>query len=751
MRKILLISVSLFFLITLVACGDGSKTDAEKVSEDITALTVETSAESDLQLKDSGDNETVISWSSSDEDVITNDGKVYRYKENKVVTLTATVTLNQESDTKEFIVTVPKLDNINNVSDVLSASDNSSVKVLGTVIGLDKEGIHIFDETGIVYVKSTDSTLKIADKVLISGTKTTDSNQPFINECTLVNTYPKGDTPLVPTKKVLGYYATLDHTKVSSYYQYFEVDGTINIIDDEIYVIDGNIKLKVDSNILDDIKTTLSDNDYARVTIKGFMQNHDGDNWVINISKLEDIVIVNLNDAQKLGQIKKWIESQLPDTPTDDLNLPVTHPVYGGTIDWASNNEDIITDTGIVNLPYRGAQVELTYSISVGDQFQMYTKTFVIESNVSNVSDIVTLENYNTAKENWNALGVYYFTGKRFNIEGTIASKSDFYLVIKDLYSEDYIRLEHRVLEDINKYQEGDNVLFANLKLKTEGNNFRLYSGKFIEKSNGNNPATYNEMTSSEYFSLDPNSLSTYNQMIKVIDVFVCRATSTLAFPSIQSCDIENNTAPATIIYGELLDYGEDSDYHLNKVNNNIISIKGIVDSFNFEHEMFRFKVTEDVEPTILTNEQKLDLINQVYDNAYARASMSLSIGKSDASYDVGYFNPIINGVKFTTSIELLGDEEFYTKYLKTGPLDTIKDEDGNDITPGHVYMEEYDSGVNIKFVNSPEGEPDFSFTIKITVQLTDNDGNNIEGATRVIEYEKVVKAGKIEVGVSPL
>ena len=82
------------------------KTDAEKVALDKNALTLPSTTEENLTLPTSGANGTTISWSSSDEDVIALDGFVIRQAEDVEVTLTATIKLNDVTDTKEFTITV---------------------------------------------------------------------------------------------------------------------------------------------------------------------------------------------------------------------------------------------------------------------------------------------------------------------------------------------------------------------------------------------------------------------------------------------------------------------------------------------------------------------------------------------------------------------------------------------------------------------------------------------------------------------
>ena len=79
------------------------------VAGDKAALTVADMASMDLTLPTVGSSGyTTISWASSNPAVIATDGTVVRPEEDTQVTLTATISLGQVSDTKEFTVTVPK-------------------------------------------------------------------------------------------------------------------------------------------------------------------------------------------------------------------------------------------------------------------------------------------------------------------------------------------------------------------------------------------------------------------------------------------------------------------------------------------------------------------------------------------------------------------------------------------------------------------------------------------------------------------
>lgn len=85
-------------------------TDAQKVAADKAALQLEETYTENFTLPMSGANGSTISWAVTEGTAITVDGAaatVIRGAEDATVTLTATITCGEESDTKAFTVTVP--------------------------------------------------------------------------------------------------------------------------------------------------------------------------------------------------------------------------------------------------------------------------------------------------------------------------------------------------------------------------------------------------------------------------------------------------------------------------------------------------------------------------------------------------------------------------------------------------------------------------------------------------------------------
>lgn len=86
----------------------GETEDEKKVRKDKEALTLAESVKEDITLPTTGENGSSIKWTSSDDAVISSAGKVTRPTDGKnvKVTLTATITSGEVSDTAEFEVEV---------------------------------------------------------------------------------------------------------------------------------------------------------------------------------------------------------------------------------------------------------------------------------------------------------------------------------------------------------------------------------------------------------------------------------------------------------------------------------------------------------------------------------------------------------------------------------------------------------------------------------------------------------------------
>lgn len=113
-KRIAVFSMLLLLTVVLVACGNNDKKDLAKVVkgfkiEDILGDNESTTKITENVVLISKKDEVSISWASNNVDVIAANGKVTRpIDDDKDVKLTATFTLNKETDTKEFDLKVLK-------------------------------------------------------------------------------------------------------------------------------------------------------------------------------------------------------------------------------------------------------------------------------------------------------------------------------------------------------------------------------------------------------------------------------------------------------------------------------------------------------------------------------------------------------------------------------------------------------------------------------------------------------------------
>lgn len=89
-------------------------TALEKLQQVMDSVVMPSIVTGDLKFKQVYDYGILGSFQSSNEKVINNNGKVYFKKTDEVVTLTLTLTLEEESMTKDFTVTVPGIDEVVN-------------------------------------------------------------------------------------------------------------------------------------------------------------------------------------------------------------------------------------------------------------------------------------------------------------------------------------------------------------------------------------------------------------------------------------------------------------------------------------------------------------------------------------------------------------------------------------------------------------------------------------------------------------
>ena len=151
-------------------------TDDVKIANTKAALEelLSSKIDQDVNLYTSNNYEGVsISWTSSNETVLDNAGKIgSSNKTEEKVTLTAVIKAGEKEETVEFEVTVVFV-NESTVLEVLKACDEGEQTVVftGKVVALDNNGyFYVADNTGVIYVRTALAGANVGDSVNVTGT-----------------------------------------------------------------------------------------------------------------------------------------------------------------------------------------------------------------------------------------------------------------------------------------------------------------------------------------------------------------------------------------------------------------------------------------------------------------------------------------------------------------------------------------------------------------------------------------------------
>ena len=171
-------------VVTVTSNDDNAETT---VLSDKEALTLAETATADLALPVLGESKkTFISWNTSDESIISADGKVTRCDEDKFVTLIATLKYGDIEATKTFEVTVPSEKSI-----YIGKINDAAEKIASTYKNASSEWIVMDMGAYEIYAPETENKL------------TNEAKQKFINNAiATINNSKSSDTEL--DKAVLG-------------------------------------------------------------------------------------------------------------------------------------------------------------------------------------------------------------------------------------------------------------------------------------------------------------------------------------------------------------------------------------------------------------------------------------------------------------------------------------------------------------------------------------------------------------------
>lgn len=390
MKKLLTLVTALTLVFAVAGCSNDDDTtvsDADLVAEATTALLLTDLNEvtDNLTLSSSGLHSSVITWSSSDTSVLANDGSVTRPapgEDNAVVTLTATITIGDDSDTKEFtvriIAAVPTLDVTIAVFNTDAVSSGDDIVVTGVIYGfVVGNGIQIWDGTGFVYVYNggdVDAALLLGDEVAVTGQKTIYYGLPEVNEVSSIEFISTGNA--LPAYEVTSIVDLFDEDPFDTIYwsKPITVTGMVKVEDDNAVIVatdENNMSYDIVVYYKSDVEKILALKALAGqivtvdVVVYGY---HDGlGAWRVTVASNAVVTNVTPTDAQLAAYEAGQLDLGLIDQVMEDVVLNVVGMTAGSTIAWASDNEAVVSAAGVVTrVAGSDTTVVLTATVTVG-------------------------------------------------------------------------------------------------------------------------------------------------------------------------------------------------------------------------------------------------------------------------------------------------------------------------------------------------------------------------------------------------
>ncbi len=180
MKKLLSLFVALLLLLTFVGCGNDTSYDFEAKFNAIFSDIDASNVTKDLDLPTSIAT-LKISWTSSNEEALTNSGVITNVTgEDVVVTLTAHMTYEKESKDLSKELTIKSI-SVTSINDILDG-ELAKYDTAGTVVAKNAQSFLISDGNAQILVfqgSSWTNDLAIGDYVIVSGTTTAYPNKGF--------------------------------------------------------------------------------------------------------------------------------------------------------------------------------------------------------------------------------------------------------------------------------------------------------------------------------------------------------------------------------------------------------------------------------------------------------------------------------------------------------------------------------------------------------------------------------------------
>lgn len=375
-----------------------------------------------------GSDGVTVTWSSSNPDVIGNDGKVNRQSENVTVTLTATLTKGTSSDTKTFDVVVLSFAPYTEVASIqaaialsvanrqLSPAPDTYAKIEAvTVVGISGDGYMIYDGASLLFVFTSGTpaaSIKVGDVYDITGfvdyyfgswqfNGTKSAEMPTILKA---STEPaKVLEPAALPGTITQYIATLPQTFTQTApfpYAYLQIEGKVRVqptsdanyntflVDFDFAGPDINssanspftpnaLMIYYKSNM-----AALREFDGLKVKLNVFLYSYRTDRTIFTFiftGVAADIEVLPMTDQESVDAAKIQAIAGLPAIQETAATLTLPTDLLGTTIVWTSSNNDLINPTTGVVTPVAGSQTAVTLTATITKGAASGVQTFVVK------------------------------------------------------------------------------------------------------------------------------------------------------------------------------------------------------------------------------------------------------------------------------------------------------------------------------------------------------------------------------------
>ncbi|MCF7931615.1 MAG: lamin tail domain-containing protein [Acholeplasmataceae bacterium] len=371
------------------------ETDEEKVLLAADALDIpsEIGANVTLPLPTDGLYGTSIAWDSDNAQIDATTGEVTVTGTAVVVTLTATVTLNAAEEVREFEVTVGYI--TQTVADARAAEVGTQLTIEATITAVsfdtsDRAVVFVQDDYEGIYLYKVPAEFKahlaVGNTIKVTGSRAVYQNLVQLNNFVDVELVSEGNvtTPLLVTDPTM----LPDYQgQLVSVTGYLKQTYTGTPSDYHLVTTEGQFALRLISG--SDAPAAQRDTVYAalvgvpagsEVTVVAGVGQYSTTMQIMLFEGSQITVgAVGADEDLLAVALANLVLPQDGSTAELDLTLP-TEGLFGITVVWSSDNEAVISTTGVINRPAPGesdASVVLGYTVFMGET-ELMTGTITV-------------------------------------------------------------------------------------------------------------------------------------------------------------------------------------------------------------------------------------------------------------------------------------------------------------------------------------------------------------------------------------